>query len=261
MMSASELPLPWAYASNVDVLVAVEHRRRRQLLSAELRAYGHPVREAYTGLEVYRYLRRCRSRRPDEELPLVFADLAVPLPGGLHLLAMLRFVGLMAPFILIIGEEDRGLVPTVQRFGGVAIEERAVDLEDLSFAMASARHRAREALAPDQGVELPERREHQRLPVEIWIRKRDPSSATFHRSANLSLGGLSLRQGLPEEAGTRFALSFVLPGEGSPVEVKSRIANVRPTGREFIVGMQFLDLPSTARRCIAQLVDGQHALA
>ncbi len=258
MRYARTLPVRWPSGEDVEVLMAIGHQHRRRLVAAELAGYGIPVRELGTGQEVIEAVRRVRERRGGRSrgrLPLVFADMLVS-PDGLSVLTALRNLGLDGPFVLIVGEADRELRTMVRDRGGVAVNEHVIDLEDLSTVMIAAWYRVRgPQRTPNETTPPPDRRRYRRLPLEIWIEQCDPLSTTIYhtRSANLSQGGLSLRQGVPEVTGKMYYLSFDLPGTSPLVEVTSKIVNVRPTGRDFSVGMHFLDLPRCARRSIAQL--------
>ena len=104
-----------------------------------------------------------------------------------------------------------------------------------------------------------ERRESQRLPVQVWVEERSEDATYFHRTANLSSGGLFVEGTLPHAPGTRVHLRFALPGNDRPVEVMGEIVQP-PKGQETGMAVRFVDLPDAERDRIDAFVRGASGL-
>src|SRR5258708_35406352 len=73
-----------------------------------------------------------------------------------------------------------------------------------------------------------ERRRTMRVPVQMFVEESPlepggPAATYFQRSSNLSPSGMFLENTVPHPVGTRVALQFTLPGDGSPIRVQAEI--------------------------------------
>jgi uncharacterized protein (TIGR02266 family) len=94
--------------------------------------------------------------------------------------------------------------------------------------------------------ETGERRIEPRIPIEMWVEETTGSERYFRRANNLSRGGLRLDHTIPLPIGTIVNLTFTLPGDKTPVEVRGEIVSAAAP-EELRMGVKFLDLSPEAR--------------
>ena len=70
-----------------------------------------------------------------------------------------------------------------------------------------------------------ERRQSQRITVDLKIRGRTGAEETFSRTANLSMGGIFVNELLPFEEGTSLELDFILPGDGTLIHAEATVVH------------------------------------
>jgi uncharacterized protein (TIGR02266 family) len=99
-----------------------------------------------------------------------------------------------------------------------------------------------------------ERRQGNRVPVQIWVEEKTDRELYFQRSANLSSGGIYLENTIPHPVGTRVNLRFVLPGETEKLEVKAEVAAAIAGEEEFGMGLKFIELDDGIAQKIQQYV-------
>jgi hypothetical protein len=91
-----------------------------------------------------------------------------------------------------------------------------------------------------------ERRQTERIPLEMWVEERTDKDRYFRRAGNLSRGGLRLDHTIPLPLGTQVNLTFTLPGDSVPVQVAAEIvSNAGP--EDLRMGVKFLDLKVEAQ--------------
>ena len=74
-----------------------------------------------------------------------------------------------------------------------------------------------------------ERRQHPRLPLEVWVEEVAEDAVYFQRSADLGPGGLHLAGTIPHPEGTEVTIRFTLPGERDQIEARGVVT---PGARE-----------------------------
>jgi len=99
-----------------------------------------------------------------------------------------------------------------------------------------------------------ERRQGNRVPVQIWVEEKTDRELYFQRSANLSSGGIYLENTIPHPVGTRVNLRFQLPGDADKIEVKAEVAAAIAGEEEFGMGLKFLDLGADIADKIKQYI-------
>ena len=87
-----------------------------------------------------------------------------------------------------------------------------------------------------------ERRQGNRVAVQIWVEEKTDHELYFQRSANLSAGGIYLENTIPHPVGTRVTLRFSLPGDGQKLEVAAEVVGAVAGEEEMGMGLKFLDL-------------------
>ena len=95
---------------------------------------------------------------------------------------------------------------------------------------------------PTQG----ERRQAERIPLEMWVEETTDNERYFRRAGNLSRGGLRLEHTIPLPQGTVVNLTFTLPGDSIPVEVSGEIVS-SPGPSDLVMGVKFLGVSEAAR--------------
>jgi uncharacterized protein (TIGR02266 family) len=99
-----------------------------------------------------------------------------------------------------------------------------------------------------------ERRQGNRVPVQIWVEEKTDRELYFQRSANLSAGGIYLENTIPHPVGTRVTLRFALPGETEKFEVRAEVVGAIAGEEEMGMGLKFLDLPAADADRIRQYI-------
>lgn len=101
----------------------------------------------------------------------------------------------------------------------------------------------------DDGKGIPqahERRQTERIPLEMWVEETTERDRYFRRAGNLSRGGLRLDHTIPLPLGTLVNLNFTLPGDSAPVQVACEIvSNAGPD--DLRMGVKFLNLSADAQ--------------
>jgi PilZ domain len=91
-----------------------------------------------------------------------------------------------------------------------------------------------------------ERRQTERIPLEMWVEETTDRDRYFRRAGNLSRGGLRLDHTIPLPLGTQVNLTFTLPGDSVPVQVSGEIvSNAGPD--DLRMGVKFLHLKADAQ--------------
>jgi uncharacterized protein (TIGR02266 family) len=116
--------------------------------------------------------------------------------------------------------------------------------------------------SPPASVKIHEKRVHPRRTLRTQVIFDDESGEGFiyFYSTDVSLGGLFLESDIPLKLGTRVFLSFALRGGEAPLRTIGRVVRVeRETAESLTVvgmGVQFSDLPESAKRAIQDYVEG-----
>jgi c-di-GMP-binding flagellar brake protein YcgR len=103
--------------------------------------------------------------------------------------------------------------------------------------------------AKGNGVGEGERRNHPRIPIEMWVEEITDEERYFRRAGNLSRGGLRLEHTIPLPIGTVVHLTFTLPGDDAPVSVSGQIVS-SPGTDDLRMGLKFINATPEAQRQI-----------
>ncbi len=97
-----------------------------------------------------------------------------------------------------------------------------------------------------RGPAREERRQAERISLEMWVEEKTDNERYFRRAGNLSRGGLRLDHTIPLPQGTHVNLTFTLPGDSTPVEVLGEI--VSGSGPDDLqMGVKFVNVGEAAR--------------
>jgi len=101
-----------------------------------------------------------------------------------------------------------------------------------------------------------ERRREARFPVDFWAEAEQGGALYYQRVDNLSAGGCSFPQTVPQPVGTRIWLRFNLPDRPlDEIGCEGEIASVRSDG--LGMGVRFLELPDQVKERIRKLAGSQ----
>jgi 2-amino-4-hydroxy-6-hydroxymethyldihydropteridine diphosphokinase len=96
------------------------------------------------------------------------------------------------------------------------------------------------------GSNQKERRQTERIPLEMWVEETTENERYFRRAGNLSRGGLRLDHTIPLPQGTRVNLTFTLPGDTTPIDVAGEI--VSSSGPDDLrMGVKFVSVGAPAQ--------------
>lgn len=91
-----------------------------------------------------------------------------------------------------------------------------------------------------------ERRQAERISLEMWVEETTDNERYFRRAGNLSRGGLRLEHTIPLPQGTHVNLTFTLPGDSTPVDVLGEI--VSGSGPDDLrMGVKFVKVGEAAQ--------------
>ncbi len=99
-----------------------------------------------------------------------------------------------------------------------------------------------------------ERRQGNRVAMQIWVEEKSERELYFQRSANLSTGGIYLENTIPHPVGTRVTLRFSLPGDDEKFEVRAEVVGAITGEEEFGMGLKFLELGDGVAERIRQFI-------
>ncbi|MES1171787.1 MAG: PilZ domain-containing protein [Bacteroidota bacterium] len=91
-----------------------------------------------------------------------------------------------------------------------------------------------------------ERRQTERIPLEMWVEETTDNERYFRRAGNLSRGGLRLDHTIPLPQGTVVNLTFTLPGDSTPVEVSGEIVS-SAVPDDLRMGVKFVSVGAGAQ--------------
>jgi hypothetical protein len=100
-----------------------------------------------------------------------------------------------------------------------------------------------------------ERRVHERIPLRQATEVRFTSWQMYSLiySINISQGGMSLELPAAQKPGDRLHVR-ITPPKGTPVEVEAEVRHCTAHGKQFTVGVQFLDLDDAKKQGIEQSI-------
>lgn len=90
-----------------------------------------------------------------------------------------------------------------------------------------------------------ERRQTERIPVEMWVEETTERDRYFRRAGNLSRGGLRLDHTIPLPQGTPVNLTFTLPGDSVPIAVTGEIVSTAGPD-DLRMGVKFVNVTPAA---------------
>jgi uncharacterized protein (TIGR02266 family) len=137
---------------------------------------------------------------------------------------------------------------------GIGIEFLPTEAKKRDFLLALAR--------AARGSESGNRR-HRRLPIELQVDWRVPTSLTRHLSRldDIGAGGAFIRTRDPQPAGTPVVLDLLPPGGSVPLAIEGRVAWTRATPGAEGIGVEFRCRDAGGLRRLKELVRRMEAAA
>jgi uncharacterized protein (TIGR02266 family) len=102
-----------------------------------------------------------------------------------------------------------------------------------------------------------DRRQGDRISIQMWVEESGPEGMYFQRASNLSEGGIFLERTVPHPIGTQVMLEFKLPDQGPTIRVQAQIVNVPTADGELGMGLRFIELAPEIAARIRRFVSDQ----
>jgi hypothetical protein len=114
----------------------------------------------------------------------------------------------------------------------------------------------RSASAAPEEPEGGERRESDRVPVQLLVRDLGTGGSFEARDGNLALGGVYY-EALHPPVGGRVELRFILPGAQGEVRAVGEVLRVSREGPRFGAHVKFAEIPLDDELAIARFLQGK----
>jgi hypothetical protein len=114
-------------------------------------------------------------------------------------------------------------------------------------------------MADDPGSKGPswdERRESDRVPIELLVRDAALGGSFEPYTGNLALGGVWFDAFHPP-VGSRVELRFLVPGGREEVRAVGEVLRISREGSRFGAHVKFVDIPLDAELAIARFLEGR----
>ncbi len=105
---------------------------------------------------------------------------------------------------------------------------------------------------PDLG---PERRQHPRLELHIWMMEEAADHLCYRRTADVSEGGAYFDPSIPHPVGTRMQLRIPLPDGEVVIRAQAEVVNLTVDGEGM--GVRFLEFEGDGREQLHQFLATQ----
>jgi hypothetical protein len=109
--------------------------------------------------------------------------------------------------------------------------------------------------APRAQVAEGERRDSDRVPIQLLIRDAALGGSFEPYAGNLGLGGVWFEAAHPP-VGSRLEVRFLVPGARSEVRATGEVLRVSRDGARFGAHVKFVDIPLEAELAIARFLQG-----
>jgi hypothetical protein len=93
-----------------------------------------------------------------------------------------------------------------------------------------------------------DRREADRVSVEMWMEEVDGDNVAYRRTGDVSVGGVYFDGIVPSPIGTRLQLRIPVPGQEAEVRVQAEVVNLKPDG--LGMGVKFLTFEGDGREVL-----------
>lgn len=107
-----------------------------------------------------------------------------------------------------------------------------------------------------KGPSWDERRESDRVPIELLVRDAALGGSFEPYTGNLALGGVWFDAFHPP-VGTRIELRFLVPGGREEVRAVGEVLRISREGPRFGAHVKFVDIPLDAELAIARFLEGR----
>lgn len=101
-----------------------------------------------------------------------------------------------------------------------------------------------------------ERRESERVPIELLVRDAAMGGSFETYTGNLALGGVWFDAFHPP-VGSRIEIRFLVPGERLEIRAVGEVLRISRDGARFGAHVKFVDIPLDAELAIARFLQGK----
>lgn len=127
-----------------------------------------------------------------------------------------------------MGSRDRRSLDRRSKRAGVVVERRRLD-----------RRKGRD------------RREAERVPLELWMEEVSGDDVYFRRTGNISAGGVFFERAIPHPIGTTVTLKFALPGNKEMVVARGKVVSAADDDDLMGMGVKFVSFEGDGAKRIS----------
>ncbi len=95
-----------------------------------------------------------------------------------------------------------------------------------------------------------DRREEQRVPLELWMEEMAGEDVYFRRTGNVSAGGVFFDRAIPHAVGTVVTLKFGLPGEKEMIVARGQVVTAAGANDGLGMGVKFVTFEGDGKKRI-----------
>ena len=95
-----------------------------------------------------------------------------------------------------------------------------------------------------------DRREAERVPLELWMEEVSGEDVYFRRTGNVSVGGVFFDRAIPHALGTIVTLKFALPGDREMVVARGEVVSIAGNQEGLGMGVKFITIEGDGEKRI-----------
>ena len=95
-----------------------------------------------------------------------------------------------------------------------------------------------------------DRREAERVPLELWMEEVAGDDVYFRRTGNVSVGGVFFDRAIPHALGTIVTLKFALPGDREMVVARGEVVSTAGNEEGLGMGVKFISVEGDGEKRI-----------
>ena len=95
-----------------------------------------------------------------------------------------------------------------------------------------------------------ERRDAERVPLELWMEEVSGDDVYFRRTGNVSVGGVFFDRAIPHALGTHVTLKFALPGDREMVVARGEVVSIAGNQEGLGMGVKFISIEGDGEKRI-----------
>jgi hypothetical protein len=95
-----------------------------------------------------------------------------------------------------------------------------------------------------------DRREAERVPLELWMEEVSGDDVYFRRTGNVSVGGVFFDRAIPHALSTIVTLKFALPGDREMVVARGEVVSIAGNQEGLGMGVKFITIEGDGEKRI-----------